>query len=113
MPNVITTKIDQTLLKKLTEYFFVDMVKYVVDIEKEILAIDAELHSDEEESLLKGGSKQNNLWGINLYPELSGDDFIEFDSMINIRPRQNNRSRSVENTELQKRIRDIVSLLIT
>ena len=62
------------------------MVKAVVDIELELVAIDAELHSDLEALLLEQGSAQNNLWGINYYPELNNDDFVEFDSMINIRP---------------------------
>lgn len=88
------------------------MVKAVVDIERSIMAIDAEMHADEEALLIKEGSKQEALWGINLYPDRKGDDFIEFDSMINIKPRQNNRSRSVEDTEIQKKIRKIVSSLV-
>lgn len=88
------------------------LVKAVVDIEKRIMVIDAELHADEEKKLLELGSSQDNLWGINLYPGVEGDDFIEFDSMINVRPRLNNRSRSVENRELQKKIIEIVNSLI-
>ena len=95
-------------LKKLAANTFVEMIKGVVDVERKLLAVDAELHSDLEALLLQEGSKQNNLWGINLYPEESGDDFIEFDSMINIRPSQNNRSRSVEDEALRKKIIDIV-----
>ena len=84
------------------------MVKGVVDIEKELLAIDAELHADLEQYLLENGSSQEYLWGINLYPD-EDEDFIEFDSMINIRPRQNNRSRSVESPEIRQKITEIVS----
>jgi len=84
----------------------------VLDIEQEIMFVDAEMHADEEMQLLENGSKQDNLWGINLYPEETGDDFIEFDSMINVRPRQNNRSRSVESEELQEKIRSIVLKLV-
>ena len=75
---------------------FGDLVKAVVDVDREILAIDAELHSDLEALLLDRGSSQGNLWGINLYPLQSGDHFIEFDSMINVRPSQGNRSRGVD-----------------
>jgi|TARA_B100000959_G_scaffold202277_1_gene211729 hypothetical protein len=44
----------------------------------EIVAIDAELHSDLEALCLENGSRQNALWGINYYPEIDGEDFIEF-----------------------------------
>ena len=88
---------------------FGNFVKAVVDIDKELLAVDAELHSDLEALLLENGSKQKNLWGINLYPEMKGDDFVEFDSMINMRPSQGNRSRSVDSPEIRKKIMDIVS----
>jgi hypothetical protein len=72
---------------------FGNMVKAVVDIEQEIMAVDGELHSDEEALLIENGSKQKNLWGINIYPEIEGNDWLEFDSMINVRPSQNNRTR--------------------
>lgn len=99
-------------LKELAERQFGTLVKAVVDVEKRVMAIGGELHADEEAVLLEKGSKQENLWGINLYPEQTGDDFIEFDSMINIRPHAGNRSRSVENPELQKRITAIVNHLV-
>ena len=85
------------------------MVKAVVDVDREILAIDAELHSDLEALLLEDGSKQRNLWGINFYPDMQGDDFIEFDSMINMRPSQNNKSRGVESEEMRKKISAVVA----
>ena len=88
------------------------MIKVVVDIDQNIMAINGELHSDQEAVLLKNGSKQSSLWGINIYPEVSKDSWIEFDSMINIRPRDNNKSRSVENENIQKRIVGIVNSLI-
>jgi len=80
-----------------------------VDVEEGILVIDADLHSDQEAYLLKKGSKQSNLWDINIYPNLDGDEMIEFDSMINIRPSQDNNSRGVEDINIQKRILEIVS----
>jgi hypothetical protein len=89
------------------------LVKAVVDIRQKLLVIDAEMHADEEAYLLENGSHQEDLWGINLYPDQFGaDGFIEFDSMINIRPRQNNSSRSVEDLGLQQKIRDIVSEVV-
>jgi hypothetical protein len=93
---------------------FGNLVKAVVDVKKEIMAVDAELHSDEEAYLLEKGSKQADLWGINLYPEFFGkDDFVEFDSMINLRPSQENRSRGVENPEIRKKIREIMDKLVS
>ena len=96
----------------MAETLFGNFVKAVVDIEKNIMMLDAELHADLESMLLEQGSDQENLWGINFYPEVSGDDFIEFDSMINVRPSANNRSRSVENVDIQKKIRVLVEKLI-
>lgn len=96
-------------LKEMAAATFGDMVKAVVDIERGLLAVDAELHSDLEAVLLQDGSKQKNLWGINLYPETPDEDFIEFDSMINVRPSQGNRSRGVENEGLRAKIVGIVN----
>ncbi len=67
------------------------------------------MHSDLEGLLLGEGSLQEALWGINLYPEAEDEDFLEFDSLINIRPRQGNRSRYVENEEIREKIRIIVN----
>lgn len=95
-------------LHKMAAERFGNMVKAVVDVEREIIALDAELHSDLEALLLEAGSKQNDLWGINLYPELRENDFIEFDSMINVRPSQGNKSRGVDHEAVRKKITDIV-----
>jgi hypothetical protein len=103
-------KVDE--LSKMAEDMFGDLVKAVVDIAQEIMVIDAELHSDEEALLIAQGSLQNNLWGINLYPGLEGDDFVEFDSMINLRPSRGNRGRGVEDPAIRERIRRIVSDLV-
>jgi len=96
-------------LKDMSSKMFGNLVKAVVDIEKGILVVDAELHSDEEAYLLQLGSKQENLWGINIYPDLDKKERIEFDSMINLRPSQNNNSRGVDDEEIQRKILDIVN----
>jgi hypothetical protein len=88
------------------------MVKAVVDVAQELLAIGGELHADEETVLLDQGSRQADLWGINLYPDSPPLERIEFDSMINVRPGAGNRSRSVEDPALQARIRVVVSRLV-
>ena len=70
-------------------------IKAVVDINRGLLAVDSPMHYDCEQLLLENGSRQEDLWGINLYlDEDNIDDIVEFDSMINIRPAQGNRSRS-------------------
>ena len=100
-------------LSRMATAMFGNVVKAVVDIERDLLAVDGELHSDLEALLLEDGSRPQNLWGINLYPELQGDDFVEFDSMINMRPSQGNRSRGVEDPETRKKIIEIVTKRIS
>lgn len=109
---IVTKPIARQQLTDMAPEFFGDMVKAVVDIDMKILAINAELHADLEKMLIENGSAQESLWGINLYPEVKGDNFIEFDSLINISPRRNNFSRDVEDPNIQKTIRDIVNQLI-
>ncbi len=99
-------------LRIMAEATFGDLVKAVVDIARDVMVVDAELHADQEKFLLDQGSRQADLWGINLYPEMSGDDFIEFDSMINLRPSQGNRSRGVDDAATRARIAAIVGLLV-
>lgn len=91
---------------------FGDLVKAVVDVEKNIMAIGGDLHADEEALLLDHGSKQQNLWGINIYPGEPKEKWIEYDSMINIRPSQGNRSRDVQDLAVRKKIIKIVEGLI-
>jgi hypothetical protein len=111
--EVITTKnqLSRAQLLKKAQELFGNMVKAVVDVEEELMAIGGELHADEEALLLQQGSKQKNLWGINLYPELTSD-WIEFDSMINLRPSEQNRSRGVEDFGLRTKIIEIVNKLV-
>ena len=112
--KIVEKNITLDEIGQMSQKMFGNLVKAVVDIEKGIIAVDAELHSDEEALLLENGSKQADLWGINIYPEFFGQaDFIEFDSMINLRPSQNNRSRGVDNPEIRERILEITNKLIS
>ncbi len=88
------------------------MIKCVADIRLDLLALDADLHADLEQMLLKNGSAQENLWGFNLWVEEAGEDFIEYDSLINIRSWQGNPSRNVLNPEVREKIRQIVEQFI-
>ncbi len=108
----VEERISKEELKKMADRFAGGLVKAVVDVNKEVLVVDAPMHADEEKELLEAGSNQDDLWGINLYPDLAGEDFIEFDSMINVRPRLNNFSRGIEDKMLQKKIISVVSKLV-
>jgi hypothetical protein len=110
--EIITGAIPIDRLREMAAGRFGDMIKAVVDVEKAIMAVDAELHADEEDALLERGSAQANLWGINLYPEVAGEDWIEFDAMINLRPSQGNRSRGVDDPGIRRRIVEVVSCLV-
>ena len=99
-------------VRSLAREQFGEMVKAVVDVEQGIMAIGGELHADEEAVLLDQGSRQSDLWGINLYPDAAEAERVEFDSMINVRPSQGNRSRSVEDAAQRERILAIVSRLV-
>ena len=107
--RAIVTKAD---LSNMAQQQFGDMVKAVVDIDQGIMAIGGELHSDEEALLLEHGSLQKNLWGINIYPERPASEWIEFDSMINVRPSGGNRSRYVERAEIRETVTAIVHRLV-
>ena len=99
-------------LETMAKAGFGNLVKAVVDVERCVMAVGGELHSDEEALLLEDGSSQQHLWGINLYPELSGEDWVEFDSMINIRPSQGNRTRGVDDAGVRRRVVEVVERLV-
>lgn len=111
---IVRDKISLEELKKMSDKMFGRLVKTVVDIEKKIMVVDAELHADEETLLLEQeDSKQEHLWGINIHPAREDEGFVEFDSMINLRPSFGNRTLGVDDPELRKTIRNIVNQLIT
>ena len=108
MKQVTTISISD--LQKMAERMFGTLVKADVDVRQKIIVVAAELHADIEAFMLENGSQQNDLWGINLHHSKFGtDDFIEYDSMINIRPRQGNMSRYVEDDDIRQQIAEIVS----
>ena len=99
----------QDLIKESTNFIDDNAIKAVVDVTKGIIAVDSPMHYDCEQLLLENGSDQTDLWGINLYLDSDNiDDLVEFDSMVNLRPSQGNRTRGVENPETQKKIKEIV-----
>jgi len=110
--TIVREQIPLADLDAMAKAQFGDLVKAVVDVERGVMAIGGELHSDEEALLLEDGSNQLHIWGINLYPAIGEENWIEFDSMINIRPSQGNRSRSVDDPETRKAIVAVVVRLV-
>lgn len=110
--KIVKDKITIAELKEMVKNFNGVFVKAVVDIEKEMMAIDAELHMDLLEFLMEHEqSEPNNIWGINLYPENSSENFVEFDSMVNIKPGFGNRNRGIDSLPIQEKIKRIVKKL--
>jgi hypothetical protein len=112
MMSIVKDTIPLQTLKDMAHESFGTLVKAVVDINRGVMAIGGDMHADEEQLLLNDGSKQEWVWGINIYPDAEVSERIEFDSMINIRPSQKNLSRSVENPEIQEKIKAMVNAMI-
>ena len=111
--KIVKDKVGLNELKEMTKRMYENLVKAVVDVEKEIMAVDAEMHVDLEQLLIeKENCEPKNLWGINFHPDFDGENFIEFDSMINLKPLLGNKKRGVENLEVQNKIRKIVTKLV-
>lgn len=110
--KIVEDQITIEELSEMTKKMFGNLVKAVVDVGKEIMAVNGELHSDEQELLIEKGSKQKDLWGINIYPEIKDENWIEFDSMVNLKPYFNNRTRGVESSEIKEKIIKIVNKLV-
>ena len=111
--KIIKNEINLSELKEMAKNMHGNLVKAMVDIEKEIIAVDAPLHSDLMEFLIEQeNSEPKNLWGINFYPDNQGDNFIEFDSMMNIKPNLGNRTRGIDNKEIRDKIINIVDKLV-
>lgn len=112
--RVINSPITIVELTKLAQQQFGNLIKATIDIEKGVMALGGDLHADEEQLLLDKGSLQQRLWGINLYPTKFGTpEFIEFDSMINLRPSQGNMSRGIDDPTIREKVRQVIAQLVT
>ena len=110
--RIIEDKITKVELKELAREFYVEMIKGVADIERKIVALGGEWHMDANEILIKDGSKQENLWGFNFYLNKPTEEMLEYNSLINIRPRQGNKSMEIESEEIKSKIFEIVNNLV-
>ena len=105
--RIIKKPITRAELKEIAKERFGDLVKAVVDISQETMAVGGELHVDMQSLLVEQeNSKGADTWGINIYPETMGEGFIEFDSMVNLKPALGNRTRNIEDDEIRKKIID-------
>jgi hypothetical protein len=111
--KIVKDKIEISELREMAKKMHDNLVKAMVDIEKEIIAVDAGLHADLMEFLIeKENSETKNIWGINIFPDKGGEDLIEFDSMMNIKPAFGNRTRGIDDEGTREKITEIVNNLI-
>jgi hypothetical protein len=109
--KIVKDKISKAELEELAQEFYVEMVKGVADIERKIIALGGEWHVDSNQVLIGDGSKQENLWGFNIYLNKSREEMLEYNSLINIRPKQGNRNMEIESEEIRNKIFEIVNNL--
>jgi len=109
---IVQSRIERSELDRLVGAYFEDMVKLVVDVRREVVAIGGELHADAEQLLLEQGSRQADLWGANYYPGRGAEGCLEYTALINIRPSQGNPSMEVQDAGTRELIRSLASRLI-
>lgn len=109
---IINQKITKKELKEIAQNNHGDMVKGVVDLSKNNMALGGDMHADAEEVMLNNGSKQEDLWGFNIFPDSPEDKRYEYISFINIRPRQNNFDMTIQDPTLRKKMKTVIEGLI-
>ena len=111
--RIVNDSITLTELRELAREQYGDVIKAVVDVAQGVMGVGGELHVDIQSLLIeKEQSRGDATWGINLYLDKTGDEFIEFDSMVNLKPLNNNKTRGVENPEVRAKIKEIVNRLV-
>ena len=111
--KIVKDNIGISELNEMAKKMHGNLVKVIVDVNKQIMAVDAHMHADLFECLVnEENSEPRYLWGINIHPEENGDNFIEFDSMMNVRPGLGNRSRGIESEELRNDIIGVVKKIV-
>ena len=92
------------------EYYF-PMIKGVIDIKNEIVALGGEYHMDANMVLLEKGLQQSNIWGFNIATDkynTNEEEYLEYTSFINIRPIVNNKGMFIQDEEIRKKIKNII-----
>jgi len=85
------------------------MIKIVVDTRRGLVAGGSDMHFECEQLLLEEGSEQDDLWGANWYTD---EQAVEFESVINLRPRLNQRSVIIQDPELRRAIEKVARQLL-
>ena len=107
--KIIAENITIDELKKIAKVYYVSMIKGVVDIDKEIIAFGGEYHIDANNILLENGSDQSDLWGFNIVFDKSVESWIEYTSLINIRPLAKNFDMEVQDISIRNRMKEIIN----
>lgn len=110
--RIIRDRIPEEELRAYLGQPFEDMVKFVVDVDLKVVALGGQLHADAEEVLLETGSRQEHLWGGNIYPDASAEERLEYTALTNIRPSQGNRTLLVQDESTRQAMKVIVEALI-
>ena len=110
--QLVRSRIDHAVLTKLAKESYGEMIKGVVDVTRELVALGGELHADAQAALLQDGSRPEDIWGFNVYVEKPRQQRMDYTSFINVRPSSGNRSMEIQDHVLRKRIRTIVDSLV-
>lgn len=112
-PKLIHEKIErEELAQIIREGYYEGMVKLAVDVERGILALGGEWHSDAQEILIADGSEADDVWGANLYPWKEPRERIVYTSLINLKPAIPHRKTEITDSVLRKRIHESVTRLL-
>ena len=110
--KIITKPITRDEATKIGKEFYDEMVKGVVDVKEEIIALGGEYHMDANNVILENGSSQENVWGFNIYPSRKDDQWIEYTALVNIRPASKNMNMTVEDEKICAKMKKIIEKLI-
>src|SRR3989344_8207618 len=111
--KIVKDNVSRAELAVLAHEQYGDIIKAVVDVAQGIMGVGGELHVDIQSILIeKEHSRGDMTWGINLYLDKTGDEFVEFDSMVNLKPASGNRTRGVENEAIRAKIQAIVHKIV-
>ena len=105
---IVENQISVDELKRIAKEFYVTMIKGVVDLEEEVIAFGGEYHMDSNRVLLERGSKQSNVWGFNIELDRRRDSWIEYVSLINIKPQAGNRDMEVQDKAIRAKMKYII-----
>lgn len=109
---IVRDVVNVETLNDLAEKWHHVLIKGVVDIKQGIVALGGEWHMDANNLLIENGSQQSDIWGFNIYKDETGEDALEYISLINIRPAQNNRSMEVEDDSIKNKMKEIIQKIV-